>query len=68
MQVWKKMIINNYQDLIVPKWFYEWFMILNWLKNEIHSEIENILSRWDFFWAKEYYFEKTIDNIEKIWH
>lgn len=60
--------LYDYHECVVPKWFFNWFMMLEHYKNEIHREIEQILSEWDFLWAKDYYYRKTIYNEEKTWH
>ena len=57
---------NN--DHLVPKWFYEWFIALKELRNDTFYQIENILSKGDFFWAQMFFEEKTTYNKEKVWH
>ena len=61
-----KVKINK--DNIVPNGFYEWFLILEKCKNNTFYQIESILSEGDFFWAKEFFEEKTTYNENKVWH
>ena len=56
------------EDHLVPTWFFEWFIIMEKLKNDTFYQIEEILSKGDFFWAQIFFKEKTSYNREKVWH
>ena len=56
------------EDDKLPKWFYEWFIIMENLQNKTFHEVEAILEKGDFFWATLFFEEQTLYNPNKTWH
>ncbi|PIE85527.1 hypothetical protein CSA08_01580 [Candidatus Gracilibacteria bacterium] len=56
------------EDNIVPEGFFQWYLMLDRLKNDVFEEVDFLLRVNDFFGAVLYFETQTSYNSSKVWH